>query len=102
MKLPERRNPLDEGDGSAVDALLQATGRARHTRTRRRDRGRVKATWDIPASLRDRVTEIATEEHIPVYELVRYFLQRGIEAYEAGDVSFDKHPATTRYTLYPE
>ena len=102
MKQHERRNPLAEQEPSAVDALLQATGRKRRTRARKSERGRVKATWDVPRSLRDRVSEIAVEEHIPVYELVRYFLERGIEAYEAGEINFEKSPAATRYTLFPD
>lgn len=56
----------------------------------------------IPTFLRDKIKAIAEEKLVTADEVARAFLERGLEAYEAGDFELTPTLKTGRYTLFSE
>jgi hypothetical protein len=55
----------------------------------------------VPPAIKDRMDEIADYYRVPVGELVRFFLESGLVAYESGDLELEKTVVHTRKSLYP-
>jgi len=93
--------------GSVVrDLVKDAEERQRaaeHTRDRSWDTKRIKATYDLPAELKEEIRTIAENEDLLAYEIARAFLECGLARYREGGLEalgLEKSPKPTSYTLF--
>lgn len=56
----------------------------------------------IPPELNSQVRQLAETLGVPVGEIVRAFIERGLQAYEQGDLMLQPHLRIGKMTLYPE
>jgi hypothetical protein len=71
----------------------------RRGRSRARERG-----WmlrGIPEEVREQVGRVAGELGVPVYEVVRAFLEEGLRRYRDGSLKLEPAPRAVRFTLFP-
>ncbi len=85
----------------AIPQLLQhKPSRAKRNRSWERE-NKVTAFRGIPAELNAQLKITADELRVPVGELVRYLLERGLAAYERGELPLQPHIRVGAMTLYP-
>ncbi len=58
--------------------------------------------WGIPPELNSQVQQLAETLGVPAGEIVRAFIERGLQAYEQGDLILQPHLRIGKMTLYPE
>jgi len=56
----------------------------------------------IPPDLNERVKLLAENLGVPIGDVVRAFIERGLQAYEQGDLMLQPHLRIGKMTLYPE
>jgi len=56
----------------------------------------------IPPDLNERVKLLAENLGVPIGDVVRAFIERGLQAYEQGDLILQPHLRIGKMTLYPE
>ncbi len=56
----------------------------------------------IPPELNARLNAVAAELGVTVSDVVRAFIERGLQAYEQGDLMLQPRLRTGKMTLYPE
>lgn len=96
---------------SAADWLgeaFPATGRGRSPtlgRKRGKDQGKKerwesRTTYRLPVTLKEQVKAVVDEHDVPVGELVLFFLDHGLRAYQRGDLRLNPQPRTSGKTLF--
>lgn len=81
----ERREALADLDPT-VRKLIQEKEKPRQRRRYPSEEGRVKATWDLPPELLQRIRALAGYLGVAQYQLVEKLLRDGLDRYEAGDL----------------
>lgn len=66
----------------------------------KKDRWESRATYRLPLSLREQVKAIAYEHYVPVGELVLFFLDHGLRAYQTGELRLSPAPRASGKTLF--
>lgn len=66
----------------------------------KKDRWESRATYRLPVSLREQVKAIANEHYVPVGELVLFFLDHGLRAYQTGELRLSPAPRASGKTLF--
>jgi len=88
-----------------VEVLARRPSRARRNRSweaRQRKAGVVVTYRGIPTELQKQLKQVAEEHSVPVGEVARRFLEYGLAAYEAGELTLRPVLVPGRLTLYPE
>lgn len=67
---------------------------------RKKQRWESRATYRLPVRLKEQVKGVADEHDVPVGELVLFFLDRGLGAYQRGDLRSDRTPRASGKTLF--
>lgn len=81
----ERRKALTDLDPT-VRKLIQEKEKPRQRARYPSEAGRVKATWDLPPELLERVRTVAGDLGVSQYQLVEKLLREGLDRYKAGDL----------------
>jgi len=63
---------------------------------RARDKARSKATYDLPAAIKEQVEQIAGEYRIPKSQLVAFLLDHALRAYARGEIDLQPHLRPSR------
>jgi len=94
---------VPEEPTEAVPKLLaHKPSRAKRNREWEAQQARVTVTYrGIPPELNARLKLVAEELEVPVGDVVRAFLERGLAAYEQGDLLLQPRLRIGRKTLYP-
>ncbi|HUM35726.1 MAG TPA: hypothetical protein PLQ85_02525 [Anaerolineae bacterium] len=93
---------VPEEPSEAVPKLL-AHKPSRAKRNREWEKQHHKVTyWGIPPELNSQVQQLAETLGVPAGELVRAFIERGLQAYEQGDLILQPRLRIGKMTLYPE
>lgn len=102
--MSSRRSELNDSDiHKMVDDAKEKKRKSKHTRDRSWDATRVRATYDIPSGLRERIKEIANEENVRAYDIARLFLEHGVSLWERDGLdAFDVEKRPTEYTFFSE
>jgi hypothetical protein len=98
------RQNLDTLAEEPVEVLARRPSRAQRDRSweaEQRRAGVVVTYRGIPVDVQRQIRRIADDLGVPVGEVVRRFLEFGIEAYRAGDLTLQPVFAAYRRTLYP-
>jgi hypothetical protein len=66
----------------------------------KKDRWESRATYRLPVSLREQVKATANEQDVPVGELVLFFLDHGLRAYQTGELRLSPAPRASGKTLF--
>jgi hypothetical protein len=66
------------------------------------DRWKVRVTYRLPVELQTQIKTVASEHDVPVGEVVLYFLDYGLRAYQAGGLILSPSPKPAGKTLYEE
>ena len=66
----------------------------------KKERWESRATYRLPVSLREQVKAIANEHYVPVGELVLFFLDHGLRAYQTGELRLSPAPRASGKTLF--
>ena len=90
----ERESPLEqpELDNYVRDALRRPVEAKRKRPRYPSEATRHKATFDIPRELHDEIRAIAKELEVPVRDVARLFLWRGVEGFRSGELEIDVGP----------
>ncbi len=90
----------EEPTEAIPQALQHKPSRAK--RNREWERQQMRVTYrGIPTTLHERLKELAVELSVPVGDIVRAFLEHGLDAYEQGDLTLQPHLRIGKMTLYP-
>jgi len=94
---------VPEEPSEAVPKLLaHKPSRAKRNREWEAQQARVTVTYrGVPPELNARVKLVAEELGVPVGDIVRAFLERGLAAYEQGDLILQPRLRIGKKTLYP-
>jgi hypothetical protein len=65
-----------------------------------RARRELRVTYDIPASLRQRIKELAEEQRVPASQLVTLALLRFLKAYDRGEVHLGRYKQPSQSPRY--
>ncbi len=65
-----------------------------------RARRELRATYDLPPALRQRVKEMAEEQGLPASQLVTLALLRFLKQFEAGEVALSRYKTPSRSPRY--
>jgi hypothetical protein len=99
-----RRSIADQLGNEPIEVLAKRPAKSRRNRTweqEQRESGGVVTYRGIPKSLNEKVKQVAAELGVPIGDVVRAFLERGLADYKSGDVDLSPKLVTGRYTLYP-
>jgi len=66
----------------------------------KKDRWESRATYRLPVPLKEQVKAIADDHDIPVGELVLFFLDHGLRAYQIGELRLNPAPRASGKTLF--
>jgi len=91
--------------GRLVEDAEKRQRATRHKRDRSWDEKRSKATYDLPSKLKEEIRTVAEGEGVPAYEIVRLFLEYGLNEYREGGLralGAKKKVRTRDFTLFPE
>jgi hypothetical protein len=91
----------DESVTDVVSGVSRRKKRKRSWERKKREAGGV-VTWRLPPDLVEQVKGVSGELGVPVREVARWLLERGLEQYRAGRFGLEPSPVKTVYTLYPE
>jgi hypothetical protein len=59
-----------------------------------------RVSFRIPRDIKERVKSIADDHSVPIGEVVHYFLNAGLEAFQAGSLILDPQPKNIGNTLF--
>jgi len=82
--------------------------RGRHGKKRpaagavKKDRWKVRVTYRLPVDLQAQIKTAASEHDVAIGEVVLYFLDYGLRAYQTGELILSPSPKATGKTLYEE
>ncbi len=99
-----RRSIANQVGDEPIEVLARRPSQAKRDRTWEKEQRRkagVATYRGIPQALNKQIADVARELGVPVGDIARAFLEYGLKAYRAGDLSLSPALATGRYTLYP-
>lgn len=93
---------------SWLDQAFPSSGRAPNSAGKKkpkkdqdkRNRWESRATYRIPVELKEQVKEIADDHDVPIGELVLFFLDHGLRAYQTGGLRLTPVQRTSGKTLF--
>lgn len=93
---------------SWLDQAFPSSGRAQPSARKKKprkdqgkkDRWESRATYRLPVRLREQIKAAANEHDVPVGELVLFFLDHGLRAYQTGDLRLSPAPRASGKTLF--
>lgn len=99
------------GHSSAMSWLDQAfpatrqvqapSGKRKHGKgLPKKERWEARATFRLPVGLKEQLKEVAGEYDVPVGELVLFFLDHGLRAYQSGELRLTPSPRASGRTLF--
>jgi len=107
---PDRHPGKRERSSAAawLDQAFPTTGHGQPSppkKKRGKDQGKKqrwesRATYRLPVRLKEQVKAVADEHDVPVGELVLFFLDHGLGAYQRGDLRLDPTPRASGKTLF--
>ena len=95
---------VPEEPTEAIPQLLaHKPSHAKRSREWEKEKNPVTVTYrGIPPELNSQVRQLAETLGVPTGEIVRAFIERGLQAYEQGDLMLQPRLRTGKMTLYPE
>ena len=104
--LQDKRQPSSAGNW--LEEVFPSSGRGRPSHGKKKkgkdqgkkDRWEVRATYRLPVILKEQVKAIADEHDVPIGELVLFFLDHGLGAYQTGELRLNPSPKATGKTLF--
>ena len=95
---------VPEEPTEAIPQLLaHKPSHAKRSREWEKGKNTVTVTYrGIPPELNGQVRQLAETLGVPAGEIVRAFIERGLQAYEQGDLMLQPHLRIGKMTLYPE
>jgi hypothetical protein len=93
---------------SWLDQAFPSTGRGQQSAGKKKsekdqgkkDRWESRATYRIPVALKEKVKAISIVHDVPVGELVLFFLDHGLRAYQTGKLPLNPTPRASGKTLF--
>lgn len=73
---------------------------AAQRRRREKEKKRVRAIYDLPSAIKERVIEIAAEEGVPPSQLAAFLLHHALRAYDASEIDLSSHKRLSRVPRY--
>lgn len=106
----QRRNILDPAVADLLSGMEDKQAEARLPRRVRekkaRERAKIRArrenrvTYDLPAELKKRITELAEDYSLPASQLATLGLLRFLKDYDAGEIDIHKYKKPSRSPRY--
>lgn len=99
-----RRSIADQISSEPIEVLAKRPNKPKRDRNwekSQRETTGVVTYRGIPKSLNDKVKTVAAELGVPIGDVVRAFLESGLNDYKSGEINLDPELVTGRYTLFP-
>ncbi len=97
---PSAASWLDQAFPSAGRAQTSSVKKKRGKDAQKKERWEARATYRLPVVLKEQVKSLADEHDVPVGELVLFFLDHAIRAYQTGELRLNPTPHTSGKTLF--
>jgi hypothetical protein len=81
-------------------AKISSLKKQRGKDQRKKERWETRTTYRLPVALKEQVKSLADEHDVPVGELVLFFLDHALGAYQAGELRLNPTPHTSGKTLF--
>jgi hypothetical protein len=89
---------MGQGEQAALNAQREKEQNltAAQRRKRKQDQQRVRAYYDLPLAIKNRVIEIAEGEGVPTSQLAAFLLQHALQTYQAGEIDIAPYKRNSR------